>query len=209
MIHILVGNDYKKRSAYIKSLIKDCQRIDLNDASKEVLYDYATSTSLFGDSPAIFLENIITENSIDLDTNTLIILRDSPTHFIFLEDKLLKKDEAKYKKYTIIESFEIKTLKKIPEFNTFAIADSYGKKDKINTWVLYREAIEKGIEPEAISGVIFWKIKTMILNKTKIFNLNDLKNQSKNIVSLYHRAHKGECDFVIGLEQFILTSLSK
>jgi hypothetical protein len=211
MIYILSGNDSLKKTSYIKSLIKGRERIDLRagDKAREVLLEHASSTSLFGDSPSIFVENILGEGNIAFNAKDLALLNESPTIFVFLEDKLLKKDEAKYKNYATIESFEEKSTKKASEFNTFAIADMYGSRDKIGTWVMYREAIEKGVEPEAISGIIFWKIKTMILNNSKTFSSIELKNQSSNIVSLYHRAHRGECDFVIGLEQFILSSLSR
>ena len=120
-----------------------------------------------------------------------------------------KRGEKKYKKYATVEKFENKELKKIPPINTFSIADAFAKGNKIEAWTLYRRAIELGVEPEAISGMLFWKIKTMILNGNKVFSIKELQNQSKNIVSLYHNSHKGNCDFVVGLEQFILSSLSK
>jgi DNA polymerase III delta subunit len=210
MIYILSGNDTSKRTPYVNTLTKNRQRIDLRlgEASLSTLIDYARNTSLFGDTPIICIESMIGQGDVSFDIKTLEVLKDSPTTFIFLEDKLLKKDETRYKKYATIESFENKTAKKIAEFNTFAIADLYGRRDKIGSWVLYREAIEHGVEPEAISGILFWKIKTMILTKNKTFGITALKNQSRDIVSLYHRAHRGESDFVIGLEQFILSSLA-
>ena len=211
MIYILSGNDSLKKTSYIKSLIKGRERIDLraSDKAREVLLEHASSASLFGDSPSIFVENILREGNVALNAKDLALLNESPTIFVFLEDKLLKKDEAKYKKYATIESFEEKSIKKAPEFNTFAIADAYSSRDKIGAWIMYREAIEHGVEPEAISGIIFWKIKTMILNNSKTFSKTELRSQSSGIVSLYHRAHRGECDFVVGLEQFILSSLSR
>ena len=211
MIYILSGNDSTKKNAYIKTLVKDRERIDMRDTevSLSALVEHASTASLFGGSPVVVLNNIINQGEVALDKVILATLCESPTTFIFIEDKFLKKDEAKYKKYATLENFEEKSLKKAPEFNTFAIADMYGSRDKIGAWVMYRQAIEKGVEPEAISGIIFWKIKMMILNNTKTFSSAELKTQSSGIVSLYHRAHRGECDFVIGLEQFILSSLSK
>lgn len=211
MIHIVSGNNSLKKTSYIKSLTKGRERVDLraSDVSREALLEHASTASLFGDLPIVFIEGLIGGGEVALDTKDVSLLCESSTTFVFLEDKLLKKDETKYKKYAKIENFEEKSVKKAQPFDTFRIAELYGRKDKIGSWVLYREAIEKGVEPEAISGIIFWKIKTMILNNTKTFSNADLKNQSKEIVSLYHRAHRGECDFVIGLEQFILSSLSR
>jgi predicted RNA methylase len=42
----------------------------------------------------------------------------------------------------------------------------------------------------------------------KVFSKEELKNNSSLIVYLYHKAHRGEFDFYIGIEQFILNSLS-
>ena len=207
MIYIFFGNDSKKINSQIKKITEKKEIIIT--ISKEIINEYAENVSLFGDHPVLLVENILNKIGSLFSTSELSLLKDSPTIFIFKEDKFLSVDEKKYKKYATIEKFEIKELKKIPPINTFSIADAFAKRDKIEAWVLYRKAIESGIEPEAISGILFWKIKTMILNGNKVFSIDELQKQSKNIVSLYHNSHKGSSDFVVGLEQFILLSLSK
>jgi len=211
MIYILFGNDTKKINSSLKKLTENKEVIYLSQSviSKELINEYALNISLFGESPVVVVENLLSKNEFSFSTKELSSLKDSPTIFILLEDKLLSADEKKYSKYAKTEKFEIKEIKKIPKINTFAIADAYGRGDKIEAWFLYRQAIEAGIEPEAISGILFWKIKTMILNGNRIFSLDNLQKQSKDIVSLYHNSHKGNSDFVIGLEQFILSSLTK
>jgi len=211
MIYILVGNDIKKRSAYLKTLLKNREVIQLTQGgvSKESLIGYAQSQNLFGDSPTILMENFLHDGVTLLSAKDLTLLQESTSIFIFLEDTLKAVDEKKYKKYAAIEHFSEKVVASSPKFNTFVITDAFGRHDKISTWILCREALEKGVEPEAISGLLFWKIKTMMLGNNNLFTKDELKNQSSAIVSLYHRAHRGECDFGIGLEQFILSSLSK
>lgn len=211
MIYILSGNDTKKKNAYLKKLYKNDLPIFVpnKDVSKKELFDQAGSVSLFGGSPIVVLENIIKEGNITFFQEDLSILEDSKTIFIFLEEKLLAPDIKKYKKYATIEDFNIEIKKQIPKINIFGIADAFSRKDKIGTWIIYREAISQGVSPEEISGIIFWKIKTMILTGTKFFSVNELKNLSSLLVSIYHDSHRGESDFVIGLEQFILSSLSK
>lgn len=211
MIYILAGNDNKKKNAYIKTLVKNSDFISVpdGDLSKDLINSYALGVSLFGDKMIVSTQNIITKGDLNFSDEELKSLKDSKTTFIFIEDKLLVAPEKKYKKYAEIVRFDEKQITKAPKINTFAIADAYGSRDKIKAWMLYREAIESGIEPEAISGILFWKIKTMLLGNTKIFSSENLKRQSGDLVSLYHRAHRGEADFVVGLEQFILSSLSK
>ena len=211
MIYILTGNDTKKRNAYLKKLCNEEQPTFVSETNitKEELFNQANCLSLFGGSPIVVVSNMIKEGDVSLSEKDLLILKDSETIFILLEDKLLTAEAKKYKKFATIEDFSVEEIKKNQKTNIFGIADAYSKKDKIGTWVLYREAILQGTLPEEISGIIFWKIKTMILTGTRIFSRDELKNRSSELVSIYHMAHKGECDFVIGLEQFILSSLSK
>ena len=211
MIYILSGNDTKKKNAYLKKLFKSDLPIFVpeKEATKEILFDYALSRNLFGETSVVVFENILKKEDITISPEDLSKLQDSKTVLVFLEGKLLTADVKKYKKYATIEDFNAEAIKQAPKMNVFNIADAFSRRDKIGTWVLYREAVNLGIAPEEISGIIFWKIKSMILTSTKAFSINELMRQSSELVSLYHKAHLGETDFVIGLEQFILSSLNK
>jgi hypothetical protein len=211
MIYILAGNDNKKKSAYLKKLYKNNLPVVVpqTDLNKEIIFDYAGSVSLFGGSPVVVLDNVFKSENFTLSSEDLEILKDSTTTFVFIEDKLPAMEAKKYKKYGIIEDFNTAVLKQAPKTNVFGIADAFARRDKIGTWVIYREAILQGSSPEEISGIIFWKIKTMLLNGTKVFGIDELKKISSELVDLYHKAHRGDCDFTIGLEQFILSTLSK
>lgn len=211
MIYLLLGNDTKKKNVYLKKLCKNNQQVFAlsKNITKEFFFEQAGNVSLFGESPIIVLEEVIKQGDIDFSPDDLSVLQNSDTVFVFLEEKLLATDLKKLKKYVTLEEFNLPVLKTIPKTNIFNIADAFSRRDKIDSWILYRQAISTGTTPEEISGIIFWKIKTMILSGTKMFSMNELKNQSSSLVSLYHEAHRGECDFTIGLEQFILSSLSK
>lgn len=211
MIYILSGNDNKKKNIYLKKLLKDKNPIFLQEDNleKKELFSYAGKTSLFGDTLIIILDSIIKNGEVDLTQDDLNILKDSPNLFVFLEDKLLAVEEKKYKKYAQIEKFNTLDIKQKPKTNTFAITDSFASRDKIMTWFLYRKAIMEGSSPEEISGILFWKIKKLLQDGSRSFKEDELKKNSSDLISLYHRAHMGECDFTIGIEQFILKSLSK
>lgn len=211
MIYILLGNDTKKKSVYLKKLSKKDSAIFISraDITKQKFFEYAGSISLFGDFPVIVIEDILKDEEIKFSAKELLVLKDSKTTFVFLEEKLLASDIKEYKKYATIENFSSSTTKKVPKMNVFSIADAFSRRDKIGTWVLYREAVSLGVAPEEVSGIIFWKIKKMLLDGTKVFSVSELKERSGNLVDIYHKAHRGECDFAIGLEQFILSSLNK
>jgi hypothetical protein len=210
MIHILVGGDTKSKSIYIKELTGKGEVffIPANQLSKDILMSYSNNVSLFNESPSIILENILNEDILLLSPEETTSLKESKTIFIIKEDKLLTPLQKKFKKYGDIKIFEEKKVVSKEKFNIFSLTDAYAGRDKIKTWVLFNNAVLSGIEGEAIAGVLFWKIKTMILNGNRLFSKEELKHQSSNIVSLYHKAHRGESDFNISLEQFILSSLS-
>ena len=210
MIYFLAGNDTKKKSSRRKelSLSFTPDIISGDEVTKDILVDYASRGSLFGDTSIIVIEDFLERKDIALSDNDWKMLKESPNIFLFLEDSLLSSLEKKYSKYGQVEHFDKKEEKKDTGRGVFAICDAYAKKDKIGAWVLYRKAVEEGIDPENISGILFWKLKSMILNNDKNFSKDNLKKQSSELVTLHHKAHRGEVDFVIGLEQFILNSLS-
>jgi hypothetical protein len=210
MIYFLVGNDTKKKNERSRAISLSFipNKISEDEVSRIILLDYASSGSLFGDISLIIVENLLNRKDIVLSSDEWKSIEESPNIFIFLEDSMLATEEKKYKKYAQIEHFDKKEDKKDTGRDVFLICDAFARKDKIGAWVLYREAIEKGISPENISGILFWKIKSMILNNDRNFTKENLKMHSSQIVTLHHKAHRGELDFVIGLEQFILNSLS-
>ncbi len=210
MIYILSGNDLKNKGIYIKEITKNHEVffIENNIITKEFVLNYALGVSLFGEYPILIIESILKNEDIIFSNDDLQELKESKTIFIFKEDKLLAVDQKKFTKYAELKVFDSKQINKIEKFNIFSITDAFANKNKILTWTLYIKGIEKGVEPEAIAGVIFWKIKTMILNSSKSFNKIELKKQLSQIVSIYHKAHRGELDFVVGIEQFILSTLS-
>jgi len=210
MIYILVGGDTKNKNVYIKELTKDSESFFVKEEKMDraLIMSYCYNVNLFNLSPSIIMENVLSDDDINLKTDDLNFLKNSGTIFVFKEDKLLKALQDKYKKYAEIKIFEDKKVFGKEKFNVFSITDAYARKDKIGAWSLYNEALKDGIEPEAIAGVLFWKVKTMILSNPNETNKKELKKQSSEIVALYHKAHKGEIDLSIGLEQFILTSLT-
>ena len=210
MIYILVGNDIKAKSLYTKELTINRENFLINDSEldKDLIMNYANNISLFNESPAVILEEVLNEGEIAFSSAELNSLKESKALFIFKEDKMSVLNQKKYKKYGDIKIFEEKKIVSKENFNIFNIADAFANRDKILAWTLFHKGINQGVEGEAIAGIFFWKIKTMILSSSKAFSKDELKHQSSNIVSLYHKAHRGECDFLISLEQFILSSLS-
>jgi len=150
MIYIFAGSDTKKINAGAKTIYKDVPIfISTSEVSQGMLESYAMSTSLFGESPVLVLDNALSESEIVLSSKDLANLQESKTIFIFREDKMLAAAEKKYSKYAIIERFDNKKLPAPEPNNIFLLADAFAQKDKVKTWMLYRDVIDKGGSPEA------------------------------------------------------------
>jgi len=211
MIYIYTGSDTKNKILKIKKLSEKRNLIFLkdNEITHNILLEYASTSSLFGESFSIVVNNLIKDNKISFDKNLFENLANSETIFFFLEEKINSLDNKKYEKFSKIENFEELIIKKKENNISFDIANSFALKDKMKTWFLFNQAMESNISPEAISGVLFWKIKSLLNEKKSIFSKEELKNCSSSLVSIYHKAHLGELDFNISLEKFLLNVLSK
>ncbi len=107
----------------------------------------------------------------------------------------------------------------------FEFADALGRRDKRGLWVLYQDALAEQVPAEEVHGIFFWQVKSMLLGKlcktadeagmkpypfqkSKEYSRNykdgELENISSNLVSMYHEAHRGNIDFFVALEKFIL-----
>lgn len=113
------------------------------------------------------------------------------------------------------------------EFNIFALADAVGQRDSFKAWSIYRQAIDSGVEVESIVGTIFWQIKSIILSKTSStageaglnpfvfgktkkystnYSMDELKQWSNSIITIYHDGHRGKVDLELGVERLLLTT---
>ncbi len=107
----------------------------------------------------------------------------------------------------------------------FEFSDSLGKRDKRELWVLYQDALEEQVPAEEVHGIFFWQVKSMLLAKrcktgeeagmkpypfqkareySRNYKEGELENISFRLVSMYHEAHRGNIDFFVSLEKFIL-----
>lgn len=210
MIYIFSGNDNKSKNSEIKKLFgnKEFFSIKKEESVKEKIFEYSNTKSLFGDSPVVVVENFFDEK-YSFSKKEILDLQKSETVFIFIENSFSSANIKKYEEFAKIFFFEEKKEKKIETNISFEIANAFGVKDKIKAWILFNQAIEKGVEPEQISGILFWKIKSLSESRQNVFSREEIKRSSSLLVSLHHDAHLGKKDFVVGLEQYLLFVLSK
>jgi DNA polymerase III delta subunit len=108
----------------------------------------------------------------------------------------------------------------------FEFADALGRRDKRGLWVLYQDALAEQVPAEEVHGIFFWQVKSMLLatkchtpaeanmkpypfQKAREYARNyskdgELETIAEKLVSMYHEAHRGNADFYVALEKFIL-----
>lgn len=218
MIYFYYGDDTDARkhaiTEFVKEIGRDAQTLvaqfdDTNWAPHAIL-SYSESAGLFDTTYIVVIDRVLEDKEkFIFCVENLEIFASSKNHFIFSETKATKELLKPFEKVSaVIEKFVIenKIAKKGP--SPFLLADAFGKRDKKAAWTLYVKAIEGGESPEAISGMLFWKIKTMIVSgRVQPFEKEALLDCSRDLVSIYHRARSEGSDLSIGLEQFILKSL--
>lgn len=211
MIYLIEGNDTKKINSFLKSIYQDDRPIVISkeEASAEMILSYAESKSLFGDKHIFLMEGLIKEGIVSFSKEEIFVLNQVENVFIFLEDKIKVADLKAYKGSSVFNSFNLDKNKAVPKTNVFEIADLFSRKNKIGAWISFLKAIDSGVQPEEISGILLWKIKMMFLDNNKFFTKEELSSSFSQLTDLYHLGHLGKIDLALGIEQFILSTLSK
>ncbi|HEU0080801.1 MAG TPA: hypothetical protein VFQ72_02125 [Candidatus Paceibacterota bacterium] len=198
------------------------------EVTPEKIEEWTQTQGLFENKQIIFLDRTLENPDIrEVMLDRIDAIRESPNIFIFFEGKLtkevLKKLEKRAEKITEYEAAAGGTAKKDGSF--FALADALGSRDKRSLWILLREALDQDAAPEEIHGILFWQAKSLALaarcasageaglnpfvyGKAKRFVSNfkpgEVDALLTKLVSMYHRAHRGQADFAVELEKLAL-----
>ena len=215
MIHLFTGDDAKnKRIVYekfVKSIPKSTEtlfinRNNFNETQIESLYSGA---GLFFSLSAVIFEGVLErEETRDFILEKLALMGESKNTFVFLEGKLLKPILDIFKKIEPkrlqINIFELPKEKK-EKYDNFLVANAFSNRDKLNTWICFRQAMDLGVGMEEIIGVLFWKIKDMILKRDfRKFKEEELKTFAGKLSYLLPAARKYGRDAESAFEQFLL-----
>jgi hypothetical protein len=218
MIYLFLGDDIKNKHAsyekFIKSIPKDTETffINRNDFNKSQIESLYSGAGLFFSKSAVIFSNILErEENRDFVLEKLDLMGKSLNDFIFLEGKLTKAILDNFKKIAPkrlqINIFELPKEKK-EKFNNFLLADAFGQKDKLNLWIYFRQAMDRGVGMEELIGVLFWKVKDMITKKDfRKFKEEQLRSFASKISYILPEARKKGHEAEIVFEQFLLEAL--
>jgi DNA polymerase III delta subunit len=256
MIYLLHGNDFKKSREKLHQLVDALLkkepdssqfRIDLDNFSPEFLQEMVSGQTLFTGRYIVVADKLFQDKparpegprqdgSVGLGSGgeaAEIILKElknianSENIFIFIEEELTKAVLGRFEKWAEkIQEFSGKVAPKEDKFNVFSITDALSRKDKKNTWVLYQKALNSGMVPEEIHGILFWQVKNLLMVKDEAdpkglglnpfvlrkslsaaekFKKSELIKLSQELVEIPHNARRGLEDFGVSLERFILS----
>lgn len=200
---------------------------DSTNWSEAKLEESLGGQGLFESKYIIIVDNLFSDESAkDFLISKLEDFKKSPNVFVVVEYALKIAEKNLIKKFAE-KNWDIKSAIKLkPEFNIFSLTDAFAERNKTKLWILFQQAVDSGAEPEEISGLLFWQAKSLVIaSKTnspneaglkpfvfskakrflKNYSPNELQNNLKKLVDLYHNAHNGLLDFKVGLEEFLLT----
>ncbi|MFA6324708.1 MAG: hypothetical protein WCX46_00555 [Candidatus Paceibacterota bacterium] len=212
MIYLFTGDDNRtKRKAYkkfIELLPKGLETffISKNNFNRTQIESLYSGSGLFFTKCAVFFENIFEkEDHLDFILEKLELICGSQNDFIFLESKLNKPILDAFKKVRAeLNIFELPKDKK-EKYNNFLLADALADRNKFQLWLHFRFAMDRGVRMEELIGILFWKVKDMILKKNFYkFSEIELKSFATKISYLLQEARKNGADDESAFEQFIL-----
>lgn len=215
MIYLFSGDDVTNKiinyEKFIKSIPVGTETffVSRNSFDPVQIESFYSGSSLFSILSAVIFQNILEyEETRDFVLDKLKLMGESENSFIFLESKLNKPILDAFKKAepkgTQLNVFELPKEKK-EKYDNFLVANAFANKDKLNTWIYFRQAMDVGVGMEEIIGVLFWKIKDMILKKNfSKFKEEELKDFAARLSYLLPEARKEGRDAEAAFEQFLL-----
>jgi DNA polymerase III delta subunit len=214
MIYLFAGDDATNKIKAHESFLKGRANLPLisiskNNFNKMEIESLYSGASLFDSQSVVAFSNILDNQDISLYLlDKLELLQESNNIFIFSEGKLLKPVLNSFEKVkATVNIFELRKEQK-EKFNNFLLADAFATKDKIKLWLYYRQAVDLGVGLEELTGVLFWKVKDMMLKKNfSKYTEEELKNIVNKVAYLLPEARKKGRDAEIIFEKFILEIL--
>ena len=212
MIYLFTGDDTKKKNQAFEKLLKNFPKeVEVFSVNKNN-FDLAQTESFYSGAGlffnkciVIFLNIFEKEEAREFLLKNMGLISKSQNVFVFLESKLKKIELDIFKKNKAeINIFELPKAKK-EKYDNFLLAYDFEKRDKLNLWIHFRQAIDKGVGMEELVGVLFWKAKDMMLKKNfSKFKEQELKNFVSKLSYLLPEARKKGFDDESVFEQFLL-----
>lgn len=202
-------------------------RMSPQNWNEALLDEFISGVNLFVPKNIIVLDSLVSnKDSVDYMEKRINDFAESEHVCIIFDSKinktLLTKLEKKAEK---IEEHNLKTggdegsVKKAPQ--TFSLAEALASRNKVKSWAIFQNLASDELAAEEIHGVLWWQFKSIYLSyiysnakdaglnpyvfqKCQAFKKGWSENQTSlmldRLVDMYHKAHRGEVDFMSELE---------
>lgn len=230
MLVIISGTDSLLIQAKIKEVTTSLAQGEnisfLDNPTINLLQESALSQDLFGDT-SLFVFRSMEEDVYDFLFEHIHLFSESKNSIIAVVDKVLKKQKDICAK-NAVALFEIKSPAK-REAPSFVLADAFLKRDKKATFLALHEELATK-ESEEIHRGLWYQVKNLCLilkgvseedsglhpfvykkikSASKLFSQDEVGEMMKELVEMNHLAHRGQLDFPVALELFVLKNTNK
>ncbi|HTK33521.1 MAG TPA: hypothetical protein VL335_03180 [Candidatus Paceibacterota bacterium] len=224
MLYVFHGTEINKSLEKARALANSLRakrpdatyiEVEADNWSSAIVEENVGGQGLFSNKYILFLNRVTEKGEAKESLPDLIqIMNESTNIFILLEAKLnadLKKAVEKHAEKVVETGEQSKEAKSEKgkkgkeDLNIFSLADAVASRNALKSWSIYRQAVDSGLEAESIIGVLFWKIKSMIVAKsTSNYSTNELNNLATDLITIYHDSHRGLVDAELGMERMML-----
>lgn len=252
MLYLFYGSDREKINRKTTELISallskkpdaSSLKIDSENVVETNVTDLVEGQGLFERKYIVLLDRILLIDEGKDFLSKIKEMVESENIFIAREEKILSKDLTKLEKYANkVQKFDLalgsdasvygeiggvnRANRSAEKFNVFEIANKFSMCDGIGAWITYRQALESGIEPENISGILFWQMKALILagesksagesglnpfvfSKAKTasakWKKEELEKSATDLIRIYHESRNDSLKLDLALERFLLS----
>ncbi len=237
MIYAFLGTDRYEVIQKSQSLIAKLHQkkpdaeifyIDGAEWSESHALQFSGEQGLFEKKYIVVIRDVLDQSSTaEIFFDHADLLKNSEHIFIVIGNNVSSASVKKLEKYAekiqVIETQN--TLDSQKDTQVFAITDALGSGRTLQAWNLYRQALDRGNEPEQIHGILWWYIKSLIIasqsrsaSESKLNPYVYSKAQktvqriggerariyAENLIDMYHSARRGETDLALEIERFIL-----
>ncbi len=231
---MIYGNDWQKARAKTREVLDALRRkkpdatlVNLSEVGADAgrLTELCGSQGLFERKFIVFADGVCADDKFASVVSLKISdIASSENVFIFLEREVKAELLKIFSKYAgKVQKFE--KLEKKEDFNSFILADALIERRGRELWLLFRQALKRGLSPEEIHGTLFWQAKTMRIvaftdspveaglkpfvwtkakRALKFWKAEEIRQLSGKLLSVYHDSRRGVSELEIALEKFIL-----
>ena len=235
MLYFLYGTDTiesrKKLQALLASLAKkrpdaEVFRLKEDNWNEGTFQELLNAQGLFDQKYIAVLDGLLEyKESSELVLENIETIQESTHVFLMIENNPTKKVVEVVEKHAEKTQEFARPEKKKEFFNTFALGDALGSKDKKSLWVGYLESLRQGVSAEEICGVLLWQVKNITLamhtqsaSESKLspfvdskarkfaknFTKEELKDISSALVDATEKVRNGEGEMEVLLERVVL-----